>query len=53
MYSLDEIIRQNNPKPGDYKKQIAENEKRNSRVEIVKGDDPNFQEKLQNTFEGK
>lgn len=56
MYGLDEIIKMNNPKPGDYEKQIAKNKKRNARIEIIRLEDLSYEEKqkkLKEVFEGK
>jgi len=56
MYSLDEIIKQNNPKPGDYEKQIARNKARNSKVKKIDLDKLSSEEKqelLNKLFEGR
>lgn len=56
MYSLEEIIKQNNPKPGKAEKQIAKNKKRNARAEIIRLEDLSYekkQEELNKVFEGR
>jgi len=56
MNSLEEIIRINNPEPGGYKKQVAKNIKRDSRLEIIHLSELPWekkQERLHNLFEGK
>jgi len=56
MYSLDEIIRMNNPKPGEYEKQIIRNMVRNTKVDIIDLDKLSFEKKqelLNKIFGGK